>query len=65
MKPTELRQINQNEVRKSLRQKRERLRELRFGLSAGKVKNVREIRAVRKDIARILTILEEGKTESK
>jgi ribosomal protein L29 len=33
------------------------LRQLRFDLVSGKVKNVKEIRETKKDIARILTIL--------
>ncbi len=44
------------ELEKVLMEKRERLRSLRFDLAAGKVKNVSEIRKVRKDIAKILTI---------
>ena len=39
-----------------LREKKEALRKLKFDLPAGKVKNVREIREVRRDIARIKTI---------
>ena len=34
----------------------EKLRQLRFDLSAGKVKNVREIRKFKKEIAQILTL---------
>lgn len=45
------------EILKMLQEKREKLRQLRFDLSAGKVKNVREIRQIKKDIARILTSL--------
>jgi len=44
-----------------LAEKREKLRQLRFDLSSGKVKNVREIREVKKDIARILGLLKEKK----
>ena len=36
---------------------REHLRNLRFDLAAGKVKNVRAIRELKKEIARILTVL--------
>lgn len=57
MKPSELRQKSQSELQKLLADKRERLRQLRFDLAAGKVKNVREIRMIKKDIARILTLL--------
>lgn len=34
-----------------------RLQSLGFDLHAGKVKNIREVREVRKDIARVLTVL--------
>jgi len=57
MKITELRQKPKNELQTLLLEKRERLRVLRFDLASGKVKNVREIRQIKKDIARILTIL--------
>jgi len=45
------------ELKKLLQDNREKLRELRFNLESGKVKNVREIRKIKKDIARILTTL--------
>ena len=45
------------ELKKTLQDNREKLRELRFNLKSGKVKNVREIRKIKKDIARILTTL--------
>ena len=57
MKTSELRQKSRTELQKLLQDNRERLRQLRFDLAAGKVKNVREIRLIKKDIARILTIL--------
>ena len=57
MKAQELRQKPKDELEKMLMENREKLRSLRFDLSAGKVKNVREIRLIKKDIARILTLL--------
>ena len=57
MKSTELRQKSREELQKLLEEKREKLRILRFDLASGKVKNVREIREIKKDIARILTML--------
>ncbi|MDP2910321.1 MAG: 50S ribosomal protein L29 [bacterium] len=57
MKVKELRQKSKSELQRLLQEDREKLRQLRFDLSAGKVKNVREIRKIKKDIARILTIL--------
>ena len=57
MKITELRQKPKNELQSLLDEKRGRLRVLRFDLASDKVKNVREIRQIKKDIARILTLL--------
>jgi len=65
MKAKELRQKNDNELEKILQEKRKKLYQLRSDLVAGKVKNVREIRMVKKDIARILTILNERKSSKK
>jgi len=55
MKINELRQKSKEELEKSLQDSREKLRQLRFDLSAGKVKNVREIRRIKKEIARIFS----------
>ncbi|MBZ9572823.1 50S ribosomal protein L29 [Patescibacteria group bacterium] len=49
----------QGELQRILQEKREKLREFRFNLAAGKIKNVREIRETKKDIARILTLLKQ------
>ena len=59
MKIQQFRQKDKSELQKLLQEKRERLLQLRFDLAAGKVKNVREIRKTKKDIARILTLLNE------
>jgi large subunit ribosomal protein L29 len=61
MKVSELRPKSQSDLQKVLLEKRERLRQLRFDLAAGKIKNVREIRKIKKDIARILTIIAENR----
>lgn len=57
MGTSELRQKTKSELQKTLQDSREKLRQLRFDLAAGKVKDIREIRRVKKDIARMLTIL--------
>jgi len=57
MKTEELRQKSIGELNKLLQAKRERLRQLKFDLASGKIKNVREIRQIKKDIAGILTLL--------
>ncbi|MDP3995633.1 MAG: 50S ribosomal protein L29 [bacterium] len=60
MKLEELRKKTEEEILKILQDNREKLRQLRFGLAAGKVKNVREIRKIKKEVARILTLLKRG-----
>lgn len=49
------------ELEKELSGYREKLRKLKFDLSAGKVKNIREIKETKKMIARILTFMNENK----
>ena len=65
MKIIELKQKNKEELQGMVAEDRERLRVLRFDLAAGKVKNVREIRKIRKDIARILTLLRDPNLKNK
>lgn len=57
MKIIELRQKSKTELEELLEEKRARLAELSFLLQQKKVKNVKESAAVKKDIARILTLL--------
>jgi len=57
MKVSEIKQKSKKELQRLLRNDQDKLRQLRFNLASGKVKNVREIRQIKKDIARILTIL--------
>ncbi|KPJ73351.1 hypothetical protein AMJ48_01770 [Parcubacteria bacterium DG_74_1] len=59
MELAELRQRSKNELQKMLQSSQERLRQLRFDLAAGKIKNVREVRKIKKEIARILTLLKQ------
>lgn len=57
MKIKELKEKSKDELAKLLIESRELLRSLRFDLAAGKVKNIRQFRLIKKDIARILTLL--------
>ena len=57
MKITELRQKPLPELQKMLQDNQEKLRQLRFDLVSGKIKNVREVRKIKKEIARISTLL--------
>lgn len=60
MKIRDLRQKSKSELVKMVFEKKNYLLSLRFDLSGGRVKNIREIRGTKKDIARIKTLLKEG-----
>jgi ribosomal protein L29 len=53
--------MTNTELMKNLAELREKLRSFRFGLSGSKSKNVKEGRETRKEIARMITALEQGK----
>jgi len=57
MKIKELKQKSKDELQNLLFEKKEGLRAMKFDLSSGKVKNVKDIRTSKKDIAKILTLL--------
>jgi ribosomal protein L29 len=50
-----------NELNNLLTEKREALRVFRFGGAGSKTKNVKEGRSIRRDIARILTLINSKK----
>ena len=55
----EFSRMPKGELQRTLQGLKEKLRQLRFDLAAGKAKNVREIRETKKDVARILTLLKQ------
>lgn len=59
MKAKEMRQKSKDELEKIIKDDREKIRQLRFNLSSGKVKNIKEAGNLKKKIARVLTILKE------
>ena len=59
MKNKQLRKKSLEDLEKMRVNSREELRNLRFDLASGKVKNVRRIRELKKEIARISTLLKE------
>jgi len=61
MKINELRQKSEKELIKILEDNQKKIRQFRFDLFAGKLKNIRIIRKTKKEIARILTLLKEKK----
>lgn len=65
MKIKDLRQKTEKELQDLLAENRKRLGQLKFDLASKKLKNSREIRWLRRDIARILTLLKEQHLEKK
>ncbi len=59
MKAKELLQKSISELNKDLEDLQKNLQSFKFDLSGGKLKNVRQIRKTKKDIARINTVLKE------
>ncbi len=57
MKFSELKNKEEKELKNILQDNRKKLRDLRFGLAKQKVKNPKEIEKIKKNIARILTLL--------
>jgi ribosomal protein L29 len=61
MKVAELRKKDKKELEKSVQELVKKLSDLRFKFSSGKLKNVKEINNLKKERARILTLLKEAK----
>jgi ribosomal protein L29 len=57
MKIRELREKTELELENLLKDKREALRKYRFEMGHGKTKNTKEGREIKRDIAKILTLL--------
>ncbi len=55
----ELREKNIDELQKSLVSAREQVRDLRFKIGTKQLPRVRQLREARKEVARILTVLNE------
>ncbi|NJN15969.1 MAG: 50S ribosomal protein L29 [Oscillochloris sp.] len=63
MKASELRNLDDAELREQIREYREELFNLRFQAVTGRLTNTARSRQVKKEIARILTILRERELE--
>jgi len=59
MNAKEIRDRTDDELRKSLEDLEDQLFKLRFQKSTGQIENPTKIRQVRKDIARVLTVMSE------
>ena len=64
MKVSELKNKTVTDLEKMSIEKRAALRAFRFGVSGSKIKNIKEGRDLRREIARIETILKDKKSES-
>lgn len=60
MKTTEIRKMKTNDIAKGITTLREEIAELRRRIHMGETQNVRVLRAKRKDLARMLTIMSEN-----
>lgn len=59
MKPSELRALTVDELRQKEQDMRKELFNLKFRLATGEVENPKRINTLRKDIARVLTVVTE------
>ncbi len=59
MKPKEIRELDHEELQAKLRALKEELFRLRFQLATAQLENPMRVRQVRKDIARVHTIIRE------
>lgn len=62
MKIKEIREKNRKELEKDLSELRNKLTKMKFDISGKQMKNHREIRKIKKGIARILTVLKSHNT---
>jgi large subunit ribosomal protein L29 len=65
MKAKEIREKSENELKKDLVELRNKKAKMRFDISAKQIKNHREARKVKKNIARILTLLRQAPVDAK
>jgi large subunit ribosomal protein L29 len=63
-KATELREADESELENRLAEAKQELFNLRFQIVTGQLDNSARIQAVRRDIARILTVLREKEIEA-
>jgi ribosomal protein L29 len=59
MKIKELKEKNTSELKKLLAEKEEGIRKFRFELATKQVKGTRQIRTAKRDVARILTLIQQ------
>lgn len=57
MKITEIRKMSADQLKKQLAAMREQVRDLQFKIHSKEVKNHHTVKSIKKDIARVLTVL--------
>jgi large subunit ribosomal protein L29 len=63
MKPSEIRNLSNDEIQETLHNKNEELFNLRFQLSTNQLENTARLKKTRRDIARLQTIRKEKEME--
>ncbi len=63
MKPSEIRDLKVEEIETKLADARHELMNLRFNQVSGQLTDSSRLRSLRRDIARMITIINEGKAE--
>ena len=65
MKPSEIREMNPDEMQQKLKDLKEELFNLRFQLEVGQLENSARLKQAKKDIARVKTILRQTEPQQK
>lgn len=63
MKIKELREKSLEELKKLAVEKKDHTRKLRFDMVSKQIKNIKEYKNTKKDVARILTLISENKSK--
>jgi len=65
MKAKEIREKKTGELKREVQEKKEIVQQLRFDISMKQAKDHREVRNAKRDIARMLTVINESKSDTK
>ncbi len=65
MEIQDIRSKNEKEIRKNLAEMRNRLTKMKFDISSKQTKNHREVRKIKKSIARLMSVLKEKESSGK
>ncbi len=65
MKPQEIRDLTEAEIERKIKELKENLFKLKVKLSTKQLEKTHQIKFIKKDIARLMTILNEKKAEQK